>query len=310
KPHFKNRAIFLEPRAGFEPATRGLREKSQNLVIRIDWDGFRKFVYSNYMEKTAHDYWRCARQYGHFLIEGDLSPLKTFSNYKRSHVLKALAALSKFLGLYKEFRDLREAYGIKWSKGESDQFVIKRLVRANNEGDLLGRVRKVKEEIPQISSFIDLIATTGLRLVEAINAYNLIISLAREGKLGNYYEDSILKHYEYPEIFIRKTKKVFISIVPDSVIKEVTKAEKLTYDIIKKRMQRRRIELRFSDLREYWASKMVKYLKQPEIDFLMGHISANVFMTNYFNPIWIKDLKDRTLKGEKEILKEINETIT
>jgi len=36
----------------------------------------------------------------------------------------------------------------------------------------------------------------------------------------------------------------------------------------------------------------------------MGHISANVFMTNYFNPIWIKD---RTLRGEKEILKEIIE---
>jgi len=31
----------------------------------------------------------------------------------------------------------------------------------------------------------------------------------------------------------------------------------------------------------------------------MGHVSANVFMANYFNPIWIKDLKDRTLKGKK-----------
>ncbi|MEM1581292.1 MAG: hypothetical protein ABIM44_07455 [candidate division WOR-3 bacterium] len=52
---------------------------------------------------------------------------------------------------------------------------------------------------------------------------------------------------------------------------------------------------------------MVKYLKQPEIDFLMGHISANAFMSNYFNPIWIKDLKDRTLREEKEILSEISE---
>gem|GEM_PF-6931478 len=32
---------------------------------------------------------------------------------------------------------------------------------------------------------------------------------------------------------------------------------------------------------------------------LMGHISANVFMSNYFNPVWIKDLKDRALKGKK-----------
>jgi len=53
---------------------------------------------------------------------------------------------------------------------------------------------------------------------------------------------------------------------------------------------------------------MVKYLKQPEIDFLMGHTSANVFMANYFNPVWIKDLKERVLKGETEILKEANKT--
>ena len=30
KPHFKNRAIFLEPRAGFEPATRGLQGRCSN----------------------------------------------------------------------------------------------------------------------------------------------------------------------------------------------------------------------------------------------------------------------------------------
>ena len=288
---------LMEPRAGFEPATRDLRGR-ENSAIRIDWNGFRKFVYSNYMEKTVPDYWRFARRYGHLLLKGDLSPLKMFSSYKRSHVLKTLATLSKFLGLYKEFRDLREAYGIKWSRGDSARIVIKRLLRANNERDLLDRIRKLKKEIPQISSFLDLIATTGLRLVEALNAYNLIISLAKEGKLREYYEDSILKHYEYPEIFIRKTKKVFISIVPNSVIEEILKAEKLIYDIIKKRMQRRRIE-RFSDLREYWASKMVKYLKQPEIDFLMGHTSANVFMANYFNPVWIKDLKKRTWRAKK-----------
>ena len=76
--------------------------------------------------------------------------------------------------------------------------------------------------------------------------------------------------------------------MPDSVIKGILKAEKLIYDIIKKKIQRRRIELRFNDLREYRASKIVKYLKQPEIDFLMGHTSANVFMANYFNPVWIK----------------------
>jgi len=293
---------FLAGPGGFEPSTIGLGEIART-DIKIDWDGFKKFVYGSYMEKTAYDYWRYAKQYGHLLIRRDLSPLKTLSNRKRLHVLKALAALSKFLGLHREFRYLREAYGIKWSSGDTDQVIIKRLLKRNNEGELQNWIREVKERIPQISCFVDLIAATGLRYVEALNAYNLIVSLARESRLGDYYEDSILKHYEYPEIFIRKTKKVFISIVPDYVVMEISKSESLTHDTIKKKMQRRGIKFRFSDLREYWASKMVRYLKQPEIDFLMGHISANVFMMNYFNPMLIADLKKRTLQGIRKILR-------
>ena len=46
----------------------------------------------------------------------------------------------------------------------------------------------------------------------------------------------------------------------------------------------------------------VKYLKQPEIDFLQGRVSASVFMQNYFNPQFIADLQDRALQNSRELL--------
>jgi len=47
-------------------------------------------------------------------------------------------------------------------------------------------------------------------------------------------------------------------------------------------------------------------LTPPEIDFLHGRVSASVFMRNYFNPAWITDLAQRTLKAIEEILTKIN----
>ena len=59
----------------------------------------------------------------------------------------------------------------------------------------------------------------------------------------------------------------------------------------------------FSEIREVYASLAVKTLRQPEIDFLQGRVSSNVFMRNYFNPNWIDDLKKRVLDHADIMLK-------
>ena len=57
------------------------------------------------------------------------------------------------------------------------------------------------------------------------------------------------------------------------------------------------------DVREAHASFMTKHLQQPEIDFIHGRVSTNVFMRNYFNPALIGDLKARALKGIQEMVR-------
>lgn len=152
---------------------------------------------------------------------------------------------------------------------------------------------------------MDFIVVTGLRFEEALNAYNLVVELTRSGRLDEYYnaEQNILEHFRFKNLFLRRTKKAFMSYAPKELIKEISsKGSPLTKDMIIKRIQRLRLKQRFADLREFYASYSTKYLRQPEIDFIQGRVSASVFMRNYFNPIWIVDLKDRTLKNASGLL--------
>ena len=143
--------------------------------------------------------------------------------------------------------------------------------------------------------FVEFTAVTGLRLSEAINSWNLIDA-------DDYYDQKLqaLEHFKFKNVFLRRTKKVFISFVPEDLIERIREMHgrvKLTETIVKKRIQRRGLRMRFGDLREYWATFMTKWLNPAEIDFLQGRVSASVFMRHYFNPALISDLKERTLKG-------------
>jgi len=73
-----------------------------------------------------------------------------------------------------------------------------------------------------------------------------------------------------------------------------------------KTLQRYGMRCRFGDIKEAHGSVMTKYLSRSEIDFLHGRIGTSVFMQHYFNPKLIADLKDRVMKGIKEILNKIS----
>ena len=71
------------------------------------------------------------------------------------------------------------------------------------------------------------------------------------------------------------------------------------------KLKRQGFSSRFSDIREYYATFMTKFLNPAEIDFLQGRVSASVFMRNYFNPALIENLQERTFGGVDELLTKI-----
>ncbi|MEM2675585.1 MAG: integrase [Candidatus Bathyarchaeia archaeon] len=213
------------------------------------------------------------------------------------------------MGVYEEYKRLLRSYGIDWTGKSVDDLVIERLVKVKDPEEVWQWIRQVKAVRGDLSVFMDFIAITGLRLDEAVQSYNLIIKLHREGKLNQYYNEAneCLEHYRFKEVFIRRTKKAFISFVPKTLV------EKICYEVplkskyaVQKRLKDRGLPVRFSDVREAHNTILTRYLSQPEIDFLVGRVSANIFMANYFNPALIGDLKERIFKAIAEIQTKIS----
>jgi intergrase/recombinase len=250
-----------------------------------------------------------AKQYGHCLLDQNFTELTTLSDDKRGHVLKALSALAKFLGAYDEFKQLIRNYGLTWTGRSKDDIVIERISRIKDPGEIYAWIRQVKAARPELSEFMNFMAISGLRLEEAVNSYNLIVTLSQEDKLNEYYnvKAETLEHFRYKEIFIRPTKKAFISIVPKDFVEKIAESIPLKSAVaVQKRVQHQGLKLRFGDIREAHATFMTKYLKQPEIDFMHGRVSTNVFLANYYNPKLVEDLRTRTEQGIKEILEKVS----
>jgi intergrase/recombinase len=275
---------------------------------KIDWENYKAWLFREYMPVTAKDRLRYAKKYADCLLKRDFSTLKILTNSQRIHAMKALATLSKFLGIYEEFSSLVKNYGLKWSGKKSSDLIIERLTKTVNADEIFDWIKTVKTVCPELNDFMDLMAVTGLRYNEAIEGYNLIIKLSRKGKLHKYYnvKSKTLEHFKFKEIFIRRSKKVYISFVPKKLVERISQNDPIEWNATKKKVARNVEHLRFADIREFHGTFLTKCLRQPEIDFLHGRSSTNVFMKHYFNVALISDLKTRTLKTIKEIKKKIN----
>jgi len=85
-----------------------------------------------------------------------------------------------------EFLKLMHSHDLEWGGKSSEELVIERLTKVQDPNEVFEWIKQVKKARIELSDFMDFIAITGLRLVEAIKSYNLIIKLSREGKLSEY----------------------------------------------------------------------------------------------------------------------------
>jgi len=253
---------------------------------------------------VARDYVSYAQKWKDCLISEDLSKVQVLSAGRRRMVMASLSALAKFLGAYKDWQQLTERYNLKWAGKSSTDIILERFQKVENPDEIFDWIKQVKQERPELTDFMDLIGITGMRMVEAVDCYNLLIQLSQEDKVSDYYnrQGAVLEHYKFKDTFIRGNKKVFISFVPEQLINRIVENEPLTsWMSVQKLVTKRGLHSRFSDIREAQGTFLTKFLKDAEIDFLHGRVSTNVFMRNYFNPALIADLKTRVFQAIHEL---------
>jgi intergrase/recombinase len=241
-----------------------------------------------------------AKRY-HSLLNGNLRELDFFSKGKKNNVLRALIVLSKYVGVYEQFKARIKSYGIKCERQNSLQSFLRIFNAKAGLIEWLKATFKVLDD--SYATFMRFALISGLRRTEAINSFNLIIELSKKGELSKYYNSELesLEHFRFENMFIRRTKNVFFSFVPKDFIKKVAECKPISFNALRKRLERRGLNVRINELRDFWATFMVRHgLIREEADLLQGRIGISIFMRHYFSPA-IKDLKERTLKAIAEM---------
>jgi len=232
------------------------------------------------------------------MLSGSIRELDLLSPYVRDHAVKALTAISKYSGMYQEFRNKLKDYGVK--RLRRDTFTSFLRILNNNNSDVLQRHHKaIKILRSHEKLFLRFVAITGLRKNEAIQSFNLIICLHENTDLEDYYNKELncLEHFKFKELFLRRTKNAYISFISRQFIQRITKSDPVTYPAIIKRLKRKGLRTRINELRDYYATFMVRHgLIREEVDLLQGRIPPNIFIRHYWSPSF-KELRDRTLKA-------------
>jgi hypothetical protein len=264
---------------GFEPSTPNLGVTQIN---GFDIDLYRKYL-SN----------RCCKSYTVNLVNNAIKHYDCYLNpsnmlgltdSQRHTVLKAMVNLSKFLGTYEEYKIKLKNYGIKWTSADTafNGFLS---VFSKQHNTLPQYIRDIQPHLePNERLFVKFLAVSGLRKNEALTSFNMIISLNSENKLSDYYnsELSVLEHFKYPKLYIRRTKNVYISFVSRELINQICTSTPVTYNAIHCRFARRQIKLRLKELRSYHNS----YLRNNGViselvDILSGRVPKSVFCRHY-----------------------------
>jgi intergrase/recombinase len=274
--------------------------------LNIEWEKYEEWLCNHLASNYARDVIRYSKRYADALTNNNASKLLMFPKDKQRLVMAALSNLSKFLGVYQQWKDTIKNNGLKWSKVDTFESFMK--IMNNKHSDLLewhtkaSKVLKYDEKL-----YLKFMLLSGLRKNEGIQSFNLIISLSRNGKLADYFNEdlSMLEHYKFKQ-FLRRTKNAYITFVPKHLIMQITDSQPVSYPAIRKCLERRGFKLRIKELRSYYASFMVRHnIISEEVDLLQGRVPKSVFVRHYLkeNP---KELKDRVLTALTQLEQTLN----
>lgn len=125
----------------------------------------------------------------------------------------------------------------------------------------------------------------GLRPAEVVESVKLLNCVADSQRYFNE-ERQALEHFRFPQIFLRQTKKAYLSFVTPEMLKEIVQdsalSSKITYNAIRRACQSKGIKCDMRYARKIFASHLRNEGIQPEIiDLLQGRVSQSILTRHY-----------------------------
>jgi hypothetical protein len=266
------------------------------------WQQFHNFLLQQMTVKTAEDRLRYARKFQQTLYTGDATALLQLSPNKRIHVMKALSALARFTGRSDVWQSIYQKYQLSWSTGTEKLDVFQRFFDDSKTLDRM--IQWAKEAIsvlpPDIAAAIKFNCLTGLRSSEVVECVRLLNVPSNSGEYNYYYnpERQCLEHFRYPEIFLRRTKAAYISLVNDEILAIAKSIKKIpTINALKMQCKHRCLSMQLKYCRKIYASWLRQQggLESEIVDLLQGRVPKTVFSRHYLIPA--DTLKDRVLEA-------------
>jgi hypothetical protein len=244
-----------------------------------------------------------AAKYGYILDIYDASALLSLSPNKRHHAMEALANLSKYQGKYHIWKEIKNKYQLKWSNGDSFDIIEGILDGHNNYSVMVAWLKETLSKIPKSYGNVLIFDTLcGLRPSEAFQSLFLIRS-----DLHNYLrrDQMILEHYKYHKVFIRRSKKAFVSIVNDQVLQIAKESYNCGYAAFRSYLKKRGLAMNMAYCRKIHGTYLRKHGIESElVDLLHGRVPKTIFARHYFRPDFKLEqerIRDLTMKLYEEI---------
>jgi len=232
----------------------------------------------------------------------DAKPLlKIKSPYALEMALRALKALADYHGLRPELNELLQRHNIKVRREGYN------ILDEENIEEMIDWYRRVYHSSPQkIQNSLRFMLASGLRPTESLVSMRLIAQNAKDYVVERE-GFARLEHARYPEIFIRRVKKAYLSFVPIEAL-DWAKSGETSYDNIRNYVRRKlHMPLRLEYARKIWGT----YLKDNGVDseiinMLQGRVKKNVFLRYYYRPDLDK-LGIKIANVTKKLIAELNE---
>ncbi len=245
------------------------------------WKSFEEYLNNNYRKSSIKSRFLYAKQYYRIILDGNAQSLIVLPNNKRLQVMKSLSVLSKFMGCYYKWKNIKDRYQLKWSN-ENSIDTFKKIINENNSfNNLLEWLKNTFCQISETHRNLLIYCTlTGLRPDEACQSIRLV-----KENIDSYHDKDkmILKHFEFPEIFIRRTKQAYVSIANDLIIKVANDSGNHSYNALRCHLKRKKIQMNMNYCRKIFATFMRNNGLQSEIiDLLQGRIPKSVFVRHYY----------------------------